>query len=260
MGGSCQGSGRAEHPTRNLPRWCVARGVLGYREASRCGFSRSVASSTHISSIRLDEGRPGSRPEGIFLLSDRAVTSLGQLRTNLWPLQFLGSETAAIRDQERMPYRPFVPEVLDNRTSRPSRHFSQGVSPTFERSFGVAHKTVSYICHGFREAAPFPGADESVQLARRGNGAPALGRDRRPRSSLAGEGFDEVLVLPRGWRSNRRKSLRHFARQPLVRHRRQRVSSCSRTGTECNSEAAVAALPRGCPGYWRYPEAFVGSR
>ena len=114
MGGSCQGSGRAEHPTRNLPRWCVARGVLGYREASRCGFSRSVASSTHISSIRLDEGRPGSRPEGIFLLSDRAVTSLGQLRTNLWPLQFLGSETAAIRDQERMPYRPFVPEVLTN--------------------------------------------------------------------------------------------------------------------------------------------------
>ena len=138
MGGSCQGSGRAEHPTRNLPRWCVARGVLGYREASRRGFPRSVASSTQVSSIRLDEGRPGSRPEGIFLLSDRAVTSLGQLRTNLWPLQFLGSETAAIRDQERMPYRPFVPEVLDNRTSRPSRHFSQGVSPTFERSFGVA--------------------------------------------------------------------------------------------------------------------------
>ena len=138
MGGSCQGSGRAEHPTRNLPRWCVARGVLGYREASRRGFPRSVASSTQVSSICLDEGRPGSRPEGIFLLSDRAVTSLGQLRTNLWPLQFLGSETAAIRDQERMPYRPFVPEVLDNRTSRPSRHFSQGDAPAFQRSFRAA--------------------------------------------------------------------------------------------------------------------------
>ena len=99
-----------------------------------------------------------------------------------------------------------------------------------------------------------------MQLARRGNGAPALGRDRRPRSSLVGEGFDEVLLPPVAGvaTAESHSDILHVSR--LFDIVAQRVSSCSRTGTECNSEAAVAALPRGCPGYWRYPEAFVGSR
>jgi hypothetical protein len=47
---------RVEHPTPNLPRWQVAKGVLGYREAARREFPRSVAFSTQFSSIRVDKG------------------------------------------------------------------------------------------------------------------------------------------------------------------------------------------------------------
>jgi hypothetical protein len=51
------GPSRAPDPHK-LPRWRVAKGVLGYREAARRGFPRGVASSTQVSLIRPDEGRP----------------------------------------------------------------------------------------------------------------------------------------------------------------------------------------------------------
>ena len=99
-----------------------------------------------------------------------------------------------------------------------------------------------------------------MQLARRGNGAPALGRDRRPRSSLAGEGFDECWCSPVAGEATAEShsDILHVSRLfDIVANAFHHVP-----------EPEPSAIPKqrslhyrvGCPGYWRYPEAFVGSR
>jgi hypothetical protein len=108
-------STRAEHPAANCHAGVRLKGVLGYREAARCEFPRSVASSTQVSSICVRRGRLGT---GICLMSDKPATAAEEsLATSP------RSEKAAIRVFKSACRKA---KVLATKLVDPSRHFSKG--------------------------------------------------------------------------------------------------------------------------------------